>query len=73
MSEEQNDQYLIRSDVFLSATDDKTNHEKFFKNSIQFFILSSENHETQNVDDDDPDLYRPERIDLTLGIFFRLF
>ncbi|CAF3793493.1 unnamed protein product [Rotaria sp. Silwood1] len=66
MFEEQNEQYFIHSDVFIS-TEDKTNYGKFFKNSIQFFILLNENHGDINVDDDgDPDLCRPERIDLTL-------
>jgi hypothetical protein len=68
MSEEQTDQYLIRSDVF-SSTEDGTNNEKFLKNSIQFFILLNENHGNMTVDEDgDSDVCRPERIDLTLGI-----
>jgi hypothetical protein len=72
MFEEQNDQYLVRSDVFLS-TEDKTNHGKFAKNSIQFFILLNENNGDINVDDDgDLDSNRPERIDLRLGIFNKM-
>ena len=75
MYEEQSDQYLIHSDVFLS-TEDKTNGE-FLKNSIQFFILLNENNGDMNVvdDDGDLDLNRPERIDLSLGIsvtYFRM-
>ncbi|CAF1376412.1 unnamed protein product [Rotaria magnacalcarata] len=68
MSEEQNDQYLIYSDVF-SSIQDKTKCGEFFKNSIQFFILSNEKRADINLvddDDGDPDLCRPERIDLTL-------
>ncbi|CAF3282593.1 unnamed protein product [Rotaria socialis] len=68
MSEEQNDQYLIYSDVF-SAIQDKTKSGEFFKNSIQFFIISNEKRADINLvddDDGDPDLCRPERIDLTL-------
>jgi len=38
MFEEQIDQYLIHSNIFLSIKD-KINDEKFMKNSIQFFIL----------------------------------
>ncbi|CAF4478383.1 unnamed protein product [Rotaria magnacalcarata] len=70
MSEEQNDQYLIYSDVF-SSIQDKTKCGEFFKNSIQFFILLNEKRADINLvddDDGDPDLCRPERIDLTLGI-----
>jgi hypothetical protein len=70
MSEEQNDQYLIHSDVFLSMEDKTHDDEKFCQNSIQFFILLNENNGDINIDDDgDPDLNRPERIDLTLGIY----
>lgn len=71
MFDEFNDQYFIHSDVF-SSTEDKTKHGHFFKNSIQFFVLLNENRRDitiDNDDDGDPDLYRPERLDLTLGIF----
>lgn len=68
MSEEQTDQYLIHSDVFLS-TKDEANDGELKKNSIQFFILPSENNGNIAVDDDgDLDICRPERINLTLGI-----
>jgi len=68
MFEEQTDQYLIHSNVF-SSTEDDTNDEAFLKNSIQFSILLDENNGNITVDDDgDLDLYRPERINLILGI-----
>ncbi len=68
MSEEE--QYFIHSDVFLT-TDDKTNHGNFCKNSLQFLVLSNEINEETTIDDDgDFDLYRPERFNLTLGIYF---
>jgi hypothetical protein len=61
------EEYFIHSDVFST-----TNDGNFHKNSFQFFIVLNENNEEIKIDNDgDLDLYRPERIDLTLGIYLK--
>ncbi len=68
MFEEQTDQYLIHSNVF-SSIEDETNNEQFLKNSIQISILFDKNNGNITVkSEDNLNLCRLERMDLSLGI-----